>query len=141
MGNRQRLVFAALVLGGVAMFVIAGLIGRSDPPDQALRTPGVEAIIPERGDEVLQQQRVAIDLEPGFVLRSMTISPNARCTDGVEVAQATFKADGLEEWSFQPAPGQPVEALSPDANCVRVQIEDITRPGTFHEVEWSFTVS
>lgn len=141
MGTRQRLVFTGLVLAGIAMFVIAGLIGRDNPPDQALSTPGVEAINPQRGDEVLQQQPISIDLEPGFTVRSMIVAPNARCTDGIEVVDALRKEDGLEIWTFAPGAGQPVQALSPDRNCVRVTIEDLQRPGTTYEVEWTFTVA
>ena len=141
MGNRQRLIFAALVLGGIGMFVIAGLIGRSDPPDAALRVPGVESITPERGDEVLQQQRVGIDLEPGFVLRSLTISPNAGCQNGVEVVEFTEKLDGLEQYFYQPDEGKPITQLSQETNCVLARIENLQRPGDFSEVEWTFTVS
>jgi hypothetical protein len=141
MGRKQYLIFTALLIAGIGMFVGAGLIGRSDPPDAALRIPGVEALIPERGDEVLQQQRLGIDLEPGFVVRSFTVSPDARCLDPVELIDFVRPTDGVNLYVYQPDEGLPVSALSPDNNCVHVVIEDIQRPGELHEVEWSFTVN
>ena len=141
MGRTQYLIFAALVLAGIGMFVGAGLIGRSNPPDAALRIPGVEELIPERGDEVLQQQRIGIDLEPGYVVRSFSVSPDARCLEPVELVDFVRPTDGVNLYVYQPDEGLPVRALSPDDNCVRVVIEDIQRPGELHEVQWEFTVS
>ncbi len=141
MGRKQYLIFAALIVAGVGMFVGAGVIGRSNPPDAALRTPGVEALIPERGDEVLQQQQVAIDLEPGYLVRSFTISPDARCGSPVEVVDFVRPTDGVNLWVYQPDEGKPVVSLSADNNCVHVVIENIQRPGELHEVEWAFTVN
>lgn len=141
MGRKQYLIFATLLLAGTGMFAGAFLIGRSDPPDAALRIPGVEALTPERGDEVLQQQQVAIDLEPSFLVRSFTISPDARCASPVEVVDFVQKTDGVNLYVYQPDEGKPVEALSPDNNCVHVIIEDIQRPGELHDVQWEFTVN
>jgi hypothetical protein len=140
-GRKQRLIFAALILAGIAMITAAGLIGRTNPPDQALRTPGVEGLIPARGSEVLQQQRIGIDLEPGFVVRSFTISDDARCTRPVEVIDFVTLTEGLQQYFYQPDPGKPVEALAPDDNCVKIRIEDLQRPGEFNTVEWAFTVN
>ena len=141
MGRRQYLIFAALLAAGIGMFVAVGVIGRSDPPDSALRIPGVEALIPERGDEVLQQQRIGIDLEPGYVVRSFTVSPDARCTEPVELVDFVRPTGGLNLYVYQPADGLPVSALSPDDNCVRIVFENIQRPGELQDVEWAFTVS
>ena len=141
MGQRQKLVFGALIVAGLALFVMAGLIGNDNSPDEALRTPGVEGLIPGRGDEVLQQQRVGIDLEPGFRLVSLTISPDARCASPVEVISDVQRVDGLVQYFFQPADGKILRALAPDQNCVIATIEDITRPGLFTEIQWVFTVN
>lgn len=141
MGRKQYLIFAALLAAGIGMFVGVGLIGRSDPPDAALRIPGVEALIPGRGDEVLQQQAIGIDLEPGHVVRSFTVSPDARCLEPVELVDFVRPTDGVNLYVYQPADGLPVSALSPDDNCVRIVFENIQRPGELLEVEWAFTVS
>ena len=141
MGRKQQFVFTAMIVVGIGFFIAAGVIGRSNPPDAALRIPGVEELIPQRGDEVLQQQQVGIDLEPGFVVRSFTISPDARCTQPVEVIDHVRPTDGVNLYVYQPDEGKPITQLAPDANCVRVLIENIQRPGDLHEVEWAFTVS
>ena len=141
MGRKQNLIFAALVLAGIGFITAAGLIGRTDSPDAALRTPGVEALIPERDSEVLQQQRVGIDLEPGWVVKSFTISPDARCLEPVELIDFITLTDGLQQFFYQPDEGKPVTALSPDNNCARVIIENVQRPGETEEVEWAFTVN
>lgn len=140
-GRRQRLILTLLFTAGIALFVAAGLVGNDDTPDTALSTPGVEGLIPGRGDEVLQQQRVGIDLEPGFRLVGLTISPDARCQSPVDVFGSVRRVEGLEQWFYQPAEGLPVEALAPDQNCVKARIEQIARPGEIDEVEWVFTVS
>lgn len=141
MGRKQKLIFVGLIAAGIAMFVAAGVVGRNDAPDEALRIPGVEALIPERGDEVLQQQRVGIDLEPGYVVRSFGISPDARCGALVEVVDFAPVTGGLNQYLFQPDEGKPIIALAPDTNCVRIQIENLQRPGDTDDVEWTFTVS
>ena len=119
----------------------SGVIGNDDAPDQALSTPGVEALIPQRGDEVLQQHEVGIDLEPGFRLVSLTISPDAACRQPVEVISDVRRVEGLEQYVYQPGEGQIVEALSADQNCVVATIEEIAVPGRFSEIEWTFTVA
>ncbi len=141
MGRKQRLIFFGLILAGVALIAAAGVIGRTNPPDQALRTPGVEALIPTRGSEVLQQQRVGIDLEPGFIVKSFSISPDARCARPVEVIDFVTLTDGLQQYFYQPDEGKPVAALAPDDNCVKIEIENLQRPGELHTVEWAFTVN
>ncbi|MEM7141466.1 MAG: hypothetical protein AAF548_10585 [Actinomycetota bacterium] len=141
MGKKQRLIFTGMIVAGIGFFVAAGLIGRSDPPDTATRIRGVESIEPERFDEVLQQSRIAIDLEPGFVVRSFQISPDAGCSSPVEVVDFVRPTDGVNLWVYQPDEGKPVSQLAPDDNCVRVIIEDIQRPGETAEVEWTFTAN
>ena len=141
MQRKQQLIFTALIVAGIGFFVAAGLIGRTDPPDAALRIPGVEALVPERDDEVLQQQRVGIDLEPGYVVRSFTISADARCTSPIEVVDFGRYVDGLNQFFYQPDEGKPVPQLAPDTNCVRIIFEDIQRPGELLDVEWTFTVN
>ncbi|MEZ5165291.1 MAG: hypothetical protein R2695_01930 [Acidimicrobiales bacterium] len=105
MGRRQKLVVIALLTAGVASFVAAALIGNDSPPDQALSIPGVEALVPARDAEVLQQQQVGIDLEPGFVVTSFAISPDGRCLRPVEIRDFLVLADGLQRYTYQPGEG------------------------------------
>lgn len=141
MARKPKLIFAALLLVGIGFIAAAGVIGRSNPPDEALRVPGVEEIIPSRGAAVLQQQRVAIDLEPGYVVRSFSISPDATCSSPVEVVDFVRPTDGVNLFVYQPDEGKPVAALAADDNCVRVTIENIQQPGEIDTVEWAFTVN
>lgn len=139
--RKQQIIFGILVAAGIALIVFAALINNDDQPDLALSIPGVEALIPQRNDEVLQQQRVGIDLEPAYRLVEMTISADARCTRPVVVTEHVRRVEGLQQFIYQPAAGLPVEALAPDENCVVATIERISLPGRFTDVEWVFTVS
>ena len=123
------------------MFVFAWLVPKGNPPDTALSVPGVEGLIPNRNDEVLQQQRVGIDLEPEYRLVEMTISADARCSRPVVVTEHVRRVEGLQQFVYQPSDGLPVEALAPDQNCVTATIERISLPGRFSEIQWVFTVS
>lgn len=139
--RKQQIIFGFLVAAGIALIASAALVNRGNQPDTALSVPGVEGLIPERDDEVLQQQRVGIDLEPGYRLVEMTISANSRCARPVVVTEHVRRVEGLQQFIYQPASGLPVEALAPDQNCVNVTIEKISLPGRFSEIEWVFTVN
>lgn len=141
MFRKQQLVFGFLIAIGIGLIVTAALINNDDEPDLALSIPGVEGLIPQRNDEVLQQQRVGIDLEPEYRLVEMTISADGGCTRPVDVTAHVRRVEGLQQFVYQPAAGLPVEALAPDENCVVATIEKISLPGQFAEVEWVFTVS
>ncbi len=67
MPRRQKLVFAGLILAGFAMFVFAGLVSDGDGSDMSVsQNPAIDRIIPNRGDEVLQQQTGVIDRASGY---------------------------------------------------------------------------
>ncbi|MEM9465696.1 MAG: hypothetical protein AAGA90_10005 [Actinomycetota bacterium] len=142
MPRRQKLIFAAFVLAGLSMFVGAGLIGNSGNDDQSvLNNPAVDALIPGRGDEVLQQQTVGIDLAPGYRLVRLTISPDATCGFPVDVTAQTRYVEGLQQYLYTPGEGLPVRALSAEGNCAKAVFEEIANPGNTEEIDWSFTVS
>ena len=140
-GTKQRAIFWSMIVVGVGFFVAIYFLPRENRADLVLSTPGVEAITPERNDEVLQQQAVSIDLEAGWVPISFAISPDARCSQSVEVVDFVRLTDGLNIWTYQPDEGRPIAALAPDTNCVRVTIENIQRRGETHVAEWTFTVN
>ena len=88
MPRRQKLVLAGLILAGFAMFVFAGLVSDGDGSDMSVsQNPAIDRIIPNRGDEVLQQQTVGIDLASGYRLVRLTISPDEACRFPVDVAE------------------------------------------------------
>ncbi len=130
-----------MVAIGVALIAVTALIDRGGQEDLALSIPGVEALIPQRNDEVLQQQQVGIDLSPEYRLVEMTISANANCAEAVTVTAHVRRVDGLAQFLYQPAANLPVEALAPDQNCVTATIEKISEPGIYTDVEWGFTVN
>jgi hypothetical protein len=128
---------------GVGFFVVAGFIGGNGSSDDVSVTnnPAVDALIPNRGDEVLQQQTVGIDLAADYRLLTLTISPGSRCTAPVDVTAFTRHVEGLQQYLFTPAPGTPVEALVGEFNCARAIFEEIARPGEFQEIDWAFSVN
>lgn len=142
MNKRQYAIFSLLTFLGIGMFVVAGLIGNSGGDDvSVLNNPGIDALIPNRGDEVLQQQPVGIDLAPGYQLVRLTISPNVNCQFPVDVTSQTRHVEGLQQYIYTPSEGQLVDALAADDNCVVAVFEEIARPGDTETIDWTFTVN
>ena len=142
MERRHKLIMAAFVAAGLAFFVAAGMIGNSGNSDvSVVNNPAIDALIPNRGDEVLQQQQVGIDLATDFRLVQLTISPDAKCGSPVDVTNQTRHVEGLQQYVFSPGEGLPIERLSADFNCAVATFEEIARPGDFEQIEWTFTVN
>ena len=142
MPRRQKAIFAAFILAGLSVFVVAGLIGNSGNDDQSvINNPAVEALIPNRGDEVLQQQTVGIDLAPGFQLVRLTISPDAACRFPIDVTAQTRYVEGLQQYLFTPGEGTPISALAADDNCAVATYAEIANPTNTDDIDWNFTVS
>lgn len=124
------------------MFVIAGMIGSGTTDDISVsRNDAIDFLIPNRGDEVLQQTSVGIDLAPEFRLLSLVISPNPTCSGGVDVINFVNELDGLNRYIYVPGSGKPVKALSADDNCVVATFEETARPGSVQTIDWQFTVN
>ncbi len=142
MPRHQKLIFATILLAGVGLLVAAGMIGNSDKDDISVSSnPAIDELIPERGDEVLQQQRVGIDLAPEYRLVRLTISPDARCRFPVDVTAHTRHVEGLQQYIYTPGAGLPVEGLAADFNCVEATFEKTSRPGETETIDWAFSVS
>lgn len=142
MQRRQKLIFAAFTFAGISLFVAAGLIGNTGSNDISVsQNPAVDAIIPSRGDEVLQQQTVGIDLAAGYRLVRMTISPDEACQFPIDVTSQVRAVDGLQQFLYEPGEGKLIERLSPDDNCVFVTFEEIANPGQTETIDWNFTVN
>ena len=141
--RRQKLIFAAFVIAGLGFFVVAGIIGGTGTTDDisVSDNPAIDGLIPGRGDEVLQQQTVGVDLAAEYRLLTLTISPDARCSSPVDVTEFTRHVEGLQQYLFTPAIGTPIEALSGEFNCARAVFEKISRPGEFQEIDWTFSVN
>lgn len=142
MTKRQYAIFSTLILVGIAMFVVAALIGNSGDDDISVsNNPGIDALIPNRGDEVLQQQPVGIDLAPGYRLVRLTISPNVNCQFPIDVTAQTRHVEGLQQYIYTPDEGRLIAALAADDNCAVAVFEEIARPGDTQTIDWTFTVS
>ena len=142
MPTRSKLVIATLALAGIGLFVVAGVVGSGDDDDVSVRrTEGVISIRPSRGDEVLKQAAIGVQLEPEFRLLSMRVFDNPSLAGGVDVTSAVHEFEGLNDFVFTPGEGQPLEELSADDNCVVIVFEDITRPGDTDDLDWCFTAS
>ncbi len=142
MARRQRLLLAALIAVGLGFIASAGLIGNSGTPDLSVTdNPAVEALIPNRGDEVLQQQSVGIDLSSQYQLVQLTISADARCLRPVDVTAHARHVEGLQWWIYTPAEGRPIRELAAESNCAEATFEKIAVPGVRETIRWSFTVN
>ena len=141
---RMRLIVAALAAAGIAVLVVAALVG-SGGPGSANRAvtagPAVDQVIPEPAAEVLQQQRVGVVLNPRYRLTSLVVYPNDRFTGGVNVSEEVAETEGLNRFEFVPGDGRLIESLSPDTNCVRAAFVLIARPDESDTVQWCFEVS
>mgnify|MGYP003403633363 CR=1 FL=1 len=131
-------VIAVLVLTlAISLFVLAFLsLGDSeDPVLSADDAQVVEALIPRRNSQVLQQSNVGIDLVVGW---SGTLVIN-----GVEVPEdelATTPEIGLIE--FTPGEGKAVEQFQAGQNCVTAIIWPLSqgRGPADRRIPWCFEV-
>jgi len=140
--RKQKLIFGFMILVGLVLLSSAFIIGNSgNDDDSVLNNPAVDALIPNRGDEVLQQQTVGIDLAAGYRLVRLTISANANCTLPVDVTSNTRYVEGLQQFLFTPGQGKPIESLAADFNCAEAVFEEIAQPGNVDRIEWAFTVN
>jgi hypothetical protein len=101
----------------VTLIVIAGYIATGSESGDVVveQNPGVQALIPERGSEILQQDRVGADLSPGY--------DGALAINGVEIPDAQLATDRREDLNyivFQPGEGRVLEQLDAETNCAEV---------------------
>ena len=142
MPRRQKLIFAAFIFVGIGCFVTAALIGNSGRSDQSVTSnPAIDALIPNRGDEVLQQQNVGIDLAADYQLVSLTISPDPNCQFPIDVTEHVRHVEGLQQYLYAPGPGLPITALSADDNCAFATFQAIADPTDVQTIDWNFTVN
>lgn len=121
--------------------MLAAVAGDDSTDDVSITgNDAIDALIPDRGAEVLQQQTVGIDLAAPYRLTSLVISPSNDPASGVEVLTEVEERSGLNRFEFSPAEGKLVEALSPDTNCAVATIVEIARPTETQRIEWCFEV-
>ncbi len=139
---RVRVGIAALAVLGILGLVVAALVGSGDDANLAVTAgPAVDRVIPDPGDEVLQQQRVAVVLDVRYRLASLVVYPSDQPTGGVDVTAEVNHIEGLNRFEFVPGEGRLIEALSPDTNCAIATFVLIARPEESDTARWCFEVS
>ena len=142
---RMRVIIAALVAAGTAGLVVAALVGTQGGDNRANSAvtagPAVDRVIPEPGDEVLQQQRVGVVLDARYRLTSLVVYPNDHFAGGIDVSAEVGRIEGLNRYEFVPGEGRLIESLSPDTNCAVATVVLIARPEESDTVTWCFEVS
>jgi hypothetical protein len=140
--TRLRLVIAALLALGVVGFVLAAVVGGDSGDDVSISgNEAIDAVIPSRDSEVLQQQTVGIDLAAGYRLTSLVIAPTNNRSAGVDVTAEVEERAGVNLFQFSPSEGRLIEALSPDINCVFATYVEAARPDQPLTFDWCFEVS
>ena len=140
---RIRVGIAALAVLGIVGLVVAALVGSGDDDSKSAitATPAVDRVIPDPGDEVLQQQRVGVVLDARYRLVSLVVYPSDQLTGGMDVTAEVDHIEGLNRFEFVPGESRLIEALSPDTNCVVAGFVLIARPEESDTVRWCFEVS
>lgn len=138
---RVRVSIAALILFGILGFVVAALIGSGDDDSAVTASPAVDRVIPNPGDQVLQQQQVGVVLDARYRLSSLVVYPSEQAGNGVDVTAEVNHIEGLNRFEFDPGEGRLIEALSPDTNCAVATFVLIARPEEADTARWCFEVS
>ena len=142
MSKRASLIISALLVLGVVVFVLAALVGDETTGDVSVSgNEAIDQIIPSRGAEVLQQQAVGIDLAAPYRLVSLVIAPTNNRSAGLDVTAQVEERTGVNQFTFSPAEGRLIEALSPDTNCAFVTYIEVARPDVPLTFDWCFEVA
>lgn len=129
-------ILLALGAGGLAA---AALLGGDDVGDVSVSSnPAVNRLIPPRGDKVLKQSRVGIDLDARYRLLSLTVYFNNRFADGIDVTSEVRHESGINLWQFAPGRDRLIGALSPGDNCATAVYALMSRPDDSGSISWCF---
>jgi hypothetical protein len=130
----HRLALPALGLVGLALIVAAGFLGSTDP-EPLVGQPTLEAIFPTDGADILAQDRVGADLQPGY--------DGELVVNGVTIPQDQLDQDsGLNQLVFRPGPGKVLTSLQAGRNCARImwwRVEE-GRTAAGPPRQWCFSV-
>lgn len=130
----RRLVLGLAAIGAVAALVLA--VSESETgPDTRFTDSAVQQLIPKRGDHVLRQAEVGIDLDTGYT--------GVLIVDGVEIPEDQYRrVDPLNQVFFMPGAGKEFEQFSPGELCVESLFWKIgSARATGRSVRWCFNVS
>lgn len=158
--RRTKVIIVVVLIIGIGGFVAAGLTAETDVPEEAQVSGegadsgsdgddgdtvstianGVESLSPGRGDQAFAQERVTIDLAPGWTGELAFRSGSA---DAVPLPDDEVEVTELDELIFQPGEGKTFERLPTGRLCVEATIWDQVRGRSSTErVEtWCFQVT
>lgn len=154
---RTRVAIVVILVFGIGAFVIAGLSAQTDVTEDAAvsgegdeggggsATPstianGVQSLDPGRGTEAFAQERVVIDLAPGWTGElAFRSGPN----DAVPLPSDEVEVTELDELIYQPGAGKTFERLPTGRLCVEATIWDQVRGREASErlETWCFDVT
>ena len=138
--TRTKVVVTAVLAVAIALIALAGL-STSEGTDPGLAVTGtgtdgedggggpdapadgVEAVFPRDGDEILGQERIGIDLAPGWTGELMLVKEGG---DAVTLPEDELLRDELNRILYQPGPDRAVERLSGEY-CLAATIWDQVR--------------
>ena len=129
----RRLLLAALVAVGLGLIVLAGLWASTGESDDVVVTGDVvDQLVPARGDEVLRQARLGIDLAAGWT--------GVLVINGVEIPEdQLIRSEPLNQVFYQPGEGQEVEQLDPGQNCVTAVVWQLSQSrDQARDITWCF---
>lgn len=136
--TRTKVIVVAVLAVAIGFIVLAGLTtadggddgvavsGGDDPQGQdgsGAPADGVERVFPRDGAEILGQERIGIDLAPGWTGELMLVKEGG---EAVTLPEDELLRDELNQILYQPGPDMTVERLSGEY-CVAATIWDQTR--------------
>ncbi len=154
----RGLFLASLAIACGVVLIVWGMTSALTGSDGIDRPDEIESLQPvENALQVLQQERIVVDLQPGYQARleidgialptntigQSDVDPGVQATPGVQVdlpRTAVFDP-GSNVISFQPVEGALVESLTPGTHEARVvfwRIQD--GPDQARSYRWQFTV-
>lgn len=134
----RRVVITLIVLACIAGLALAVNRTETGEEDVALSGPAdiVELLVPSAGSEILRQDRIGIDLAPGWDANLIV--------NGISIPNDQLdKTPALNQVYFQPGDGKVIEELRPGPNCAQAlpylerRGADAARP----PIRWCFEVT
>ena len=135
--TRTKVIVVAVLAVAIGFIVLAGLttsdsdggvaVSGGDAQGQdasgAPPTDGVERVFPRDGAEILGQERIGIDLAPGWTGELMLVKEGG---EALTLPEDELLRDELDQILYQPGPDMTVERLSGEY-CLAATIWDRTR--------------
>jgi hypothetical protein len=134
----RRWIIVGLVVAGLAGMVAAFSLADTDDSDDSVlsETGPVERLIPGRESEILRQEPVGIDLNPGWT--------GVIVLNGVEIPEDQLipGREALGELLYQVGEGKAVERFRGGRNCITAvvwRVEQSRSEG--RDIDWCFEVT